>query len=127
MENNKTSPLIFITKIENLDNFYNKIVKSLNTKFILITHYGDAEAGLHNTILNHPLLIKWYGQNMRIISDKTLPIPIGLENKYWNRTNIDIIKKHSNNVKIKLLYLNFSMHTNSNRSKIMNTLLKKRV
>ena len=76
---NKNSPLIFITKIEYLDNFYNQIVKSLNTKFVLITHYGDKEAGLHNKILKHPLLIKWYGQNMRIISDKTLPIPIGLE------------------------------------------------
>ena len=120
---NKNSPLIFITKIEYLDNFYNQIVKSLNTKFVLITHYGDKEAGLHNKILKHPLLIKWYGQNMRIISDKTLPIPIGLENNYWKRTNIHIIEQHSSNSKIKLLYLNFSI-TNPNRSKIMNILLQ---
>lgn len=126
MENNKiSSPLIFITKIEHLDDFYEKIVKSLNTKFVLITHYGDMEAGLHNKILNHPLLIKWYGQNMCIISDKTLPIPIGLENNYWERTNIHTIKQHSSNSKINLLYLNFSLHTNPNRSKIMDILLQK--
>uniref|UniRef100_A0A6C0BR30 Exostosin GT47 domain-containing protein n=1 Tax=viral metagenome TaxID=1070528 RepID=A0A6C0BR30_9ZZZZ len=126
MENNKiSSPLIFITKIEYLDDFYEKIVKSLNTKFVLITHYGDMEAGLHNKILNHPLLIKWYGQNMCIISDKTLPIPIGLENNYWKRTNIHTIKQHSSNSKINLLYLNFSLNTNPNRSKIMDILLQK--
>ena len=101
---------------------------SLNTKFVLITHYGDMEAGLHHKILHHPLLIKWYGQNMRIISDKTLPIPIGLENSYWKstnmHTNILTIKQHSSNSKEKLLYLNFSLSTNPNRSKIMNILLQ---
>lgn len=121
---NKNIPLIFITKIDYLDDFYNEIVTSLNTKFVLITHYGDKEVGLHNKILRHPLLIKWYGQNMRIISDKTLPIPIGLENNYWKRTNILTIKQHFSNSKEKLLYLNFSLNTNPKRSKIMNILLQ---
>ena len=62
---------------------------------------------------------------MRIVSDKTLPIPIGLENKYWKRTKINIIKKHSSNSKTKLLYLNFSLRTNSKRCKIMDNLLQK--
>jgi len=125
MKDNEITPLIFMTKIDYLDNFYNKIVTSLNTKFVLITHYGDMEAGLHHKILHHPLLIKWYGQNMRIISDKTLSIPIGLENQYWKRTNILTIKTHSSNLKEKLLYLNFSLRTNPKRSKIMNILLQK--
>ena len=81
------------------------------------------EAGLYDKILNHPLLIKWYGQNMRIISDKTLPIPLGLENQFWKRTNLLTIKKNYSNSKDKLLYLNFSLSTNQNRSKIMNILL----
>ena len=125
MEYNKTSPLIFITKVEYLDDFYNKIATSLNSKFVLITHYGDKEAGLHNKILQHPLLIKWYGQNMSIISDKTLPIPIGLENQYWKHTNMLTIKQHCSNPKENLLYLNFSLRTNPNRSKIMDILLQK--
>ena len=123
--NNTIEPLIFITKVEYLNDFYNKIVSSINTRFVLITHYGDKEAGLHTKILNHPLLIKWYGQNMRIISDKTLPIPIGLESCYFKRTNTSILKLHSNNPKKNLLYLNFSLHTNPNRRKIMNCLLEK--
>lgn len=121
---NPNKPLIFITKIEYLNDLYNKIIKKINNKFVLITHYGDLEAGLNNTILNHPLLIKWYGQNMSIISDKTEGIPIGLENKYWGRINLDVINKYSKNSKDKLLYLNFS-YTNQNRSKIMDILLKK--
>ena len=117
--------IIFITKIEYLDIFYNKIVKSLNRKFVLITHYGAREAGLYNEIIKHPLLIKWYGQNMNVSSSKTIPIPLGLENKYWKRTNIHKIKKHSTNSKNNLLYLNFSLKTNPNRPKIMSTLLNK--
>jgi hypothetical protein len=123
--NEKDTLLIFITKIESLDNFYNKIIPSLNNKFILITHYGDGKAGVHDKILNHPLLIKWYGQNMSIISDKTSAIPIGLENRYWKRTDISVIKKHSNNSKESLLYLNFSLKTNPQRGKIMKNLLQK--
>ena len=118
-------PLIFITKIEYLNDFYDKVVLLLNTKFVLITHYGDLEAGKHNKILNHPLLIKWYGQNMGIISDKTEAIPIGLENKCWGRINIEIIKCHSKNSKNKLLYINFSLNTGLTRTKIMNILLQK--
>ena len=125
MENNKRSPLIFITKVDYLEDFYNEIVRSLDSKFVLITQYGDMDAGLHHKILNHPLLIKWYGQNMCIVSDKTVAIPIGLETNYWNRTNINIIKQHSNNAKEKLLYLNFTLHANTTRSKIMDILLEK--
>ncbi len=117
-------PLIFITRIENLNYLYDKIIKLINNKFVLITHYGDAEAGLNDKILNHPLLIKWYGQNMSIISDKTEGIPIGLESKYWGRTNLDIINNYSKNSKDKLLYFNFSLKTNANRGKIMDVLLK---
>ena len=125
MENNKRSPLIFITRVNYLEDFYNEIVRSLDSKFVLITQYGDMDAGLHHKILNHPLLITWYGQNMCIVSDKTVAIPIGLETNYWNRTNINIIKPHSNNAKEKLLYLNFTLHANTTRSKIMDILLEK--
>lgn len=118
-------PLIFVTKIEYLNDFYSKVIPLLKKKFILITHFGDEEAGLHKKILKHPLLIKWYGQNMGLISNKTEGIPIGLENFYWNHTNLDIIKMSNNNKKNKLLYLNFSLHTYPDRTKIMNDMLSK--
>tara|TARA_B110000858_G_C17747453_1_gene448029 strand:- start:401 stop:1231 length:831 start_codon:yes stop_codon:yes gene_type:complete len=121
----KNKPLIFVTKIELLNQFYSKVIPLLNRKFILITHYSDKQAGFHNKILKHRLLIKWYGQNMGIISKKTEAIPIGLENMYWKRTNLEIIKNNSRNNKNKLLYLNFSLHTYSDRNKIMNIILDK--
>lgn len=123
--NDKNEKLIFITKIEYLDFFYNNILPFLKNKFVLITHYGDCDGGKEQKILNHPLLIKWYGQNMNIISNKAKGIPIGLENRFWKRTNIDVLKKNSNKVKQKLLYLNFNLHTNPKRKKTMDNLLKK--
>ena len=82
------------------------------------------EAG-HHKILSNPLLIKWYGQNMGVNSDKTCAIPIGLENLFWKRVNFSTIKKHTNNYKEKLLYLNFSENTNPNRKYSMKILLNK--
>ena len=117
--------LIFITKIEYLNEFYNKIVKFLKSKFVLITHYGDFNSGVHDKLLNHPLLIKWYGQNMSVISCKTQGIPIGLENEYWKRTNNLILKKNCNNNKENLLYLNFSLRTHRKRYRIMKSLKRK--
>ena len=124
LENNKTTPLIFITKVVYLDNFYNQIVKHLNNKFVLITHYGDDESGLNENILNHPLLIKWYGQNMKVKSNKTHGLPIGLCNELWGYTNFNILKKYSSNPKEKLLYLNFSISI-KDRTNILNNLIKK--
>ncbi len=121
----RQTPLIFITKVEYLDNFYDTVVTSLDRKFVLITHYGDMQSGLHQRILQHPLLLKWYGQNMCLLSDKTMPIPIGLESKYWGRTNTSTIDKHYRNPKNELLYLNFSLGTNPDRPRIMNSLLDK--
>ena len=119
-------PLIIITKIEYLEQLNKKILYSLKTDFVLITHYGDCDSGLNNQILNHPYLLKWYGLNMVKVSDKTEAIPIGLENNFFKRTNIEVLNKCSKNVKNKLLYLNFSLNTNPNRTIIMNKLLEKK-
>ena len=120
---NKT--IIFFTKIEYIDYFNSLILPKLQKKFILVTHNGDLLSGQHNNLINNPLLIKWYGQNMNKICNKTEGIPIGLENKIWKRTCFDIIKKKSSNQKKKLLYLNFSLNTNPKRKKIMTDLLNK--
>lgn len=124
LENDNSDLLIFITKIESLEEFYSKILLFIKKKFIIITHYGDKNGGCFNKIINHPMLIKWYGINMKI-SNKTSAIPIGLESIHYGRTNFDIIKINENNNKDKLLYLNFSLKTHRNRKNIMNILLKK--
>ena len=116
---------IFFTKIDWIYYFINTILPLIKKPFILITHNGDQLSGNHSEILNHPLLLKWYGENMGLINNKTEGIPIGLENQMWNRTKFDIIEKNRFNIKNNLLYLNFSEKTNKNRKKIMELFLSK--
>lgn len=119
IKNNKN---IIFAKVEYLDYFVSAILPFLNEKFILITHNGDMSSGNNNTILNNNLLVKWYGQNMNNISNKTHGIPIGLMNKIWNMSDVDVIDNCRYNPKIKLLYLNFTF-TNPNRKNIQECLL----
>ena len=116
---------IFFTKIDWIHYFIKVILPLIKKPFILITHNGDQLSGNYPKILNHPLLLKWYGQNMGLINNKTGGIPIGLENQMWNRTNFDTIEKNRFNNKNNLLYLNFSEKTNKNRKKIMELFLSK--
>ena len=102
-ENYDNKKLIFITPVENINLFFLKIVPLLKRKFILISHYGDRKVIGYNKYLKNPLLIKWYGQNMGIISDKTECIPIGLENKYWRRTKVELLEKFFKKEKRKII------------------------
>ena len=121
----KIKNLIFITKVEYLDFFYNNIIPLINKKFVLLTHFGGLQAGKHNKILNHPLLLKWYGPNMSIINNKVTALPLGLEGIFWGRVNTELIEKYKTNEKNNLLYLNFSLNTHPNRKNIMKLLLNK--
>ena len=121
---NNKNPIIFLTKIEYLHELNNKVLCNLKKKFIIITHYGDLRAGRFPNIIDNPFLIRWYGINMNLNNEKLYGLPIGLETKYWNRTNTLIIDKLSSIKKNKLLYLNFS-NTNQKRPKIMKELIKK--
>jgi len=116
---------IFFTKMDWIYYFINVILPLIKKPFILITHNSDYLSGNYSQILDHPLLLKWYGQNMGVINNKTEGIPIGLENQMWNRTDFDIIEKNKINTKNNLLYLNFSEKTNKNRKKIMELFLNK--
>ena len=118
-------PLIFMIKMDDINEFKCRFLPFLKNKFILITHYSDLDSGTNSEIANHPYLVKWYGQNMSVFSNKTEAIPLGLENIFWKRTNTEVIKKCSKNEKSKLLYLNFSLKTHPNRPIIMDILLKK--
>lgn len=121
--NNKSQ--IFFTKIETLGYFIEKILPILKKKFILVTHNGDYSSGINKTLLEHPLLIKWLGQNMTKQHNKTEGIPIGLENSYWNRVDFTYIKNNFNVEKTELLYLNFNLSTNKERKKIIDSFIKK--
>lgn len=114
---------IFFTKIDWIDYFIHDIMPLIENPFILVTHNGDNMSGEHNIILNNNLLIKWYGENMNVFTIKTEGLPIGLENKMWNRTDFEIIDRFKTSYKSKLLYLNFNLNTNPDRINTMNKLL----
>jgi len=115
----KNTKNVFFLKVEQIEYFVSVILPHLNEKFVIITHNGDLCSGKNIVLLNHPLLVRWYGQNMDNMSDKTVGIPIGLENKIWKRVNFTILESLSKQPKTKLMYLNFSSHTNPERKNIM--------
>lgn len=116
---------IFFTKMDWIKYFINKILPLIDKPFILVTHNSDYSSGKQGQIIKHPKLIKWFGQNMEKISDKTEGLPIGLENQMWKRTNFNIIEQNKSVPKTNLLYLNFSLKTNKSRVGVMNKLLGK--
>ena len=126
LENEKN---IFFTKIDWIDYFINSILPLIKKPFILVTHNGDFSNDhfpSHTKIINHPQLVKWFGENMNTVKNiKTEGIPIGLENQMWRRTDFNIIKQNKTIPKTNLLYLNFSLRTNKSRKIIMDYLLKK--
>ena len=114
----------FFVKTDYLNYFKQEVLPKLKRKIILVTHNSDYSVGTDPILLNHPLIEKWYGQNM-IKSTKTMGIPIGLENKCWKGWNYEICYNNYNNIKSNLLYLNFSLKTNKKRLGIMNLFLQK--
>lgn len=122
--NNINNFRIFCVKTDYLNYFKQEVLPKLKRKIILVTHFSDYTVGTDPVLLNHPLIEKWYGQNM-IKSIKTMGIPIGLENKCWKGWTYEICHNNYNNTKSNLLYLNFSLKTNKRRPSIMNLFLKK--
>lgn len=112
----------FFIKMNWIKYFVFDILPNIQNKFILITHDSDYNSGNIQEILNHPLLIGWYGENM-IPHHKTRGIPIGLENKdMWNRTDFELIEKMKDTPKTNMMYFNFN-DTHPSRTHIRKVLL----
>lgn len=94
--------------------------------FILISHNSDGNITENQDtlkILNSPLLIKWYAQNICFRHPKLELAPIGLANSMWPHGNLSLfdnpqfinkIYDKTNNLRIKQnrIYFNFNIHTN---------------
>jgi hypothetical protein len=88
----------------------------LTNPFILITHNSDAcidyDALVHY-ILQHPLLIRWYGQNISFHHPKLHFIPIGIANRQWPHGDLSLLHdKGYNPIKKYTTYFNFKIDTN---------------
>ena len=100
---------ILFSKIDDVLNCENK-----NFKYV-ITHNGDlpvTDAKIHS----FPKLIKWFGQNILSSNNKSIPIPIGLENDYVlnSENKKKLILQLRNNVSTpsNLIYCNFNIDNN---------------
>lgn len=119
---------IFLLKYSCLQYFYTNILSQLQSKFVLVTCFGDEtlpenKKYYRKDIINHSLLHKWYSTNMNFNHERVACIPVGLENKNWNRVKTHLIEEYKNNEKTKLLYLNFNLKTHSSRKYVLNKLL----
>jgi hypothetical protein len=87
-----------------------KRLDSFTNPFTLITHNSDGNV---TAMIDHPLLIHWYAQNVCIQHPKLTPIPIGIQNSQWNVrglgqiSSLHVIRKTQN------VYFNFNVNTNS--------------
>jgi len=120
---------VFFIKTDYLEFFASNILPQINYPFYIITHESDyAVPGNYEYILNHPLLIKWFGMNVHVLHDKLQPIPIGLACSIWPHGDIDALINtiSKENKKEKLVYCNYRTSTNtSEREKALFSLQNK--
>ena len=115
--NPRPGDAIFVI-IEELDCFIEQALPKINTPFKLVTHMGDyAVDEKWATLVENPLLIRWYAQNNFIRSPKVVSIPIGLEDAWRHNNGIvkDFNKLRSRDVeKIPRILYGFNEETNRN-------------
>jgi hypothetical protein len=128
-------------KFQHLDNginiFYRHIHESYNffknppsESFVLITHNGDGRITNNPTRFNHgnsmdidfnliqlpKNLVKWYSQNVDVISDVVESIPIGLENSMWfpeiGKESKILALSYTSKTFNNLMYINHNISTN---------------
>jgi len=108
------NPSIVFLYPHRLQLFSEKIGYFMNP-FSLITHNSDFNLENHfsfiREILENPLLISWYGQNLCFIHPKIRFLPIGFANSMWEHGKIDYLPL-LNTEKTNDIFLNFNIYTN---------------
>lgn len=115
-----------------LDRFFEKVHPKISSPYILITHNGDMTVGeKYQPFFEDAKIIKWFAQNVSVENEKLVPIPIGVENRYWyvKRTldeklffNVSKMEHQRN----KLAYLNIALHTFEEERKFVRNFFRKK-
>lgn len=103
----------YFVKTEYLELFFNNF--KIDEPFYLVTHNSDINIDFKfASILDHPNLICWYGQNINMKHPKLKSIPIGLANPKWEHGNQEVFKliQDQNFKKTNLVYCNYALNTN---------------
>lgn len=104
------NPAVVFVYTHRIDDFA-KCVARFTNPFTLITHNSDGNVTV-NEILDHPLLLHWYAQNVCVQHPKLTPIPIGIQNSQWNRGGLEKISSLRVIRKTQEVYFNFEVNTN---------------
>ncbi len=120
---------VIFVKSDYVEQFAKDIFPKLQKRFILITHNSDYSRPTEPKslqMLRHSKLIHWFAQNAAILHPKLTAIPIGLENRHYNKSGkIEAIEPFLRNLqpfydptneddgeKPNLVYVNFSPNHN---------------
>jgi hypothetical protein len=111
---------------------FSLIMSTFKNPFVLITHNSDENIinkETVNNILEHPLLIRWYGQNVDYVHPKLRFLPIGLANSQWPHGNL-LIYEHIFNTQIEKtqsVFMNFKVDTNPIKRIVCKNILEKKI
>jgi len=113
------NPPIIFCYADRINNISKIITTKFQNPFTLITHNSDkniTEIPEIISILESPLLIKWYAQNICFRHPKLELAPIGLANSMWPHGNLSIFDNtdfiSTLNKKSNHIFFNFNIHTN---------------
>jgi hypothetical protein len=117
----KDGDSIFVM-IDHLDHFFKNYHPLIRGKYVLITpHFfdesDDSVPGKFRGYLDDEKILAWFSHNIDFQHKKMIYFPIGIGNAYYNYGNKDVfdfcISKYKGVLaRNKLLYMNFSIHTN---------------
>jgi len=94
-----------------LEYFRLYIAPCLQQPFVLISHNSDHAVGLQELdLLNHPLLVHWWAQNVDVAHARLSALPIGLANRQWGAIKLGQLLAAAQTIqKDRLLYANVSL------------------
>jgi hypothetical protein len=117
LNNDWNNPKLIFCYSCSLDKLMNKLHLFKN-KFILVSHNSDNNiTEKYLRIADHPLVIKWFSQNIIINHSKLILLPIGIANSMWIHGNLDnfiSLENYKTNFQNKeyKIYFNFNIWTN---------------
>jgi len=108
-----------------------KKLQYIKNPFVLVSHNQDMNiTEEYIELLQCPLLVKWYAQNVLLQHKKLECIPIGIANQMWPHGNsnilIDVMTTMKDMEKENDFYFYFSVSTNTSKREICKTTLEKK-
>lgn len=99
---------------------------NLDTKYILLTHNSDQNFTAGHEAELPPNVVKWFGQNMDVCTDRTQGVPIGIANSKWPHGNMReiVLAIQQHEVETNKWFGCFKVETNINERLQLHYLMK---